>query len=99
MFATYKFHFHPRSNHPPKAPDEIFTSMDGDECVRIAHEAAQEFFIQQNSINWSIITMKAAWMVYNFMSGEVYVFYACIRYEPNLLEHSQNNGGVKNERN
>lgn len=99
MYATYKFHLRPRSYNPPKPLDEIFTSMDGDECVKAAYEAAQEFFVQQNSINWSVITMKAAWLVYNFMSGEVYVFYACGRYEPDLLAHFQNDGGNKNERN
>lgn len=95
MFATYKFCLHPRSNRPPKPPDEIFTSMDGDECVRTAYEAAQEFFVQQNSVNWSVITMKAAWMVYNFMSGEVYVFYACVRYDPELLGLLTNDGGIR----
>lgn len=80
MYGAYKFHLYPRSNRPPQPPKLISQSASGDDCVMAACNAAQEFYSQQNSVNWSIITLKASWLVYNFMSGEVYVFYACWEY-------------------
>ena len=76
-YGIYRICIDPRSHSTP-APELLESYQNGSDCVYAAHKIAQDFYHQksQKSVDWSIITLRATWVVYNILSGEIYVFYA-----------------------
>ena len=56
----------------------LYSSDDSEECLQAAHNAAHDMYCQHGySLNMGIIPLKTKWIVYNTLSSELDVFYAC----------------------
>ena len=57
----------------------LYSSDNSDECITQAHLLAESFYRKQSnySLFVGILPLKTKWVVYNLMSYELEIFYAC----------------------
>ena len=57
----------------------MYSSNDSEDCIHQAHMLAENSYRKHSeySLNMGMIPLKAKWIVYNQLSYELEIFYAC----------------------
>ena len=76
MYGTYKLTVS-AFNEP--LIELLYSSENSEECVNFAHFSAEECYRKHSdySLYMGMIPLKAKWVVYNTVSTELEIFYAC----------------------
>ena len=83
LYGAYKLTLNSFDSKPKV--ELLYSSDDGEDCVTQAHFLAEQYYREHSdySLNIGIIPLRAKWIVYNLMSYEVDIFYACRRERDN----------------
>lgn len=77
-FGTYKLIL---SSFDDPTVELLYTSKNSEDCVTQAHILAEQSYRKHSeySPNMGLLPLRAKWVVFNLMSYDVEIYYACRR--------------------